>query len=130
MMRSTFDPGRDLWQARAYALLQNLEAVLAWARDAKWLAPSQANLPRAVTLRGIASIAEERRLPVLHTDGEGLLDLSDMPDALALPLCRSLGETGGYDLALPYSQQRSEEPQRQRSYVLFAARHQMREWLA
>lgn len=121
MAHSAADPASSVWQARADQLVQGLKAVLAWAREAKGLAPGQPDLRTAVSLRGIAMISQDLRLPVLHAEETGSLDLSGMPDALALPLRRYLVETGGYDPALPFDQQRSDEPARQHSYVLFTA---------
>jgi intracellular multiplication protein IcmO len=121
MAHSATDPTCTVWQARADQLVQGLKGVLAWAREAKGLASGQPDLRKAVTLRGIAMISENLRLPVLHAEEGGSLDLSGMPDALALPLRHYLAETGGYDPALPYDQQRSDEPAKQHSYVLFTA---------
>ena len=121
MAHSAADPACSVWQARADQLVQGLKGVLAWAREAKGLAPGQPDLRKAVSLRGIAMISGDLRLPVLHAEEGGSLDLSGMPHDLALPLRRYLAETGGYDPLLPYDQQRSDEPARQHSYVLFAA---------
>ncbi len=121
MAYSAANPAYSVWQARADQLVQGLKGVLAWAREAKGLAHGQPDLRKAVSLQGIAMISDDLRLPVLHAKERGSLDLSGMPDALALPLRRYLAETGGYDPALPYDQQRLDEPAKQHSYVLFAA---------
>ena len=124
------DRDHDVWRLRAGLLAHDLRAVLAWAHDVKDVPCSQIDLGEVESLRGIASIAQNRRLPVYHADGAAFLDVTDMPEELASPLLRYLGETAGYDPSVPYQQQSSPEPDRQHGYILFAARPSLRDFLA
>jgi len=94
------------------------------------LIPTEADLRQVASLRGVAAIAQQRRLPAPCVRDTGFLDLSDMPDALALLLLRYLREIGRYDPALPYERQTSSGPEEQHGTVLFTARNRLSECLA
>jgi len=125
MERTNANPFRDFWEVRADQLVQSVQHVLTWARDADALPSRQPGLQVDLSLHGIAMIAMERRLALLPPDAGPPADLTSAPDALILPLLRYLGETGGYDLELPCDRQRTDEPARQHSYVLSSARGQV-----
>ena len=125
MGRANAAPFRDFWEARADWLIESVQHVLTWARNADALPSRQPGLQVDLSLRGIAMIATERRLALLPPDAGPPVDLTRAPDALIFPLLRYLGETGGYDLELPCHRQRTDEPARQHSYVLSSARGQI-----
>lgn len=107
-----------VWQARADALLDGMGRVLRWARVTRSYAPTEACMAELLSLRGVASIVQDRRLPMPFAGKGRSLSLSGIPDSVLAPLRRYLGETGGYDMALPCNRQRSDEPCKQHSYVL------------
>ena len=113
-------PVRTIWQARADALLQAFAAVMNWARETTGFAPTEADIAEMLSLRSIALIAQERLLPIPHGGQGCFLDLAGIPDALVLPLRAYLGETGGYDLGLPWDRQRSDQPYKLHSYTLLS----------
>ena len=114
----TPDFAGDVWRARAIELHDSVRAVLAWMRDVKGFVPTNADLREALSLRDIAMIVDDRFCPT--GDAGGLFDLHDIADHLVASLRRYLAETGGYDPALSFGQQRSQEPAQQHGYMLFA----------
>ncbi len=120
----------DVFQGRLDYLIASLGPVLQWARRVKGYSPAEADLRAAASLRGIGMIVGERRLPLVHGDGQGVLDLSGMPDELVSPLRSYLAELPGYDLSKPHGQQRSSVPDQQHGYVLFTGRNIMSASLA
>lgn len=113
-------PARTIWQARADALLEAFAAVMNWARETTGFAPTEADIEEMLSLRSIALIAQERLLPIPHGGQGCFLDLAGIPDALVFLLRAYLGETGGYDLDLPWDRQRSDQPYKQHSYTLWS----------
>ncbi len=115
----------DVFQERLNYLIASLGPVLQWARRVKGYSPAEADLRAAASLRGIGMIVDERRLPLAHGGGQGIFDLSGVPDKLVSPLQSYLAELPGYDLSKPHGQQRSSVPDQQHGYVLFTGRNNM-----
>lgn len=115
-----YEQSHRVWQARADALLDGMGRVLRWARTTRGYAPTEACMAELLSLRGVASIVQDRRLPMPFAGKGCSLSLAGIPDSVLDPLRSYLGDTGGYDMDLPCDQQRSDEPSRQHSYVLWA----------
>jgi intracellular multiplication protein IcmO len=113
----------DVFQGRLNAFIACLGPVLRWARRVKGYSPAEADLRAAASLRGVAMIVDDRRLPLAHGDGQGVFDLSGVPDELVSPLRSYLAELPGYDLSKPHRQQRSPLPHQHHGYVLLTGRH-------
>ncbi len=111
----------DIHRERGDVLLRDLQAVFAWAQQTRGFKPTPAHARKAISLRGITAIVQERRLPSLDPDGSDI-DLAGMPEALTAALKRYLAETPGYDPANPTLMQPSPEPANQHLYVLFGLR--------
>ena len=124
------DIAQDVWQARADVFLHGRVRSQPGRRRRKASCRPKPICGQVASLRGMAAIAHERRMAAPSVRVTGFLDLSDMPDALARPLLRGLGEIGGYDPALPYERQTSSGPEEQRGTVLFTARNRLSECLA
>ncbi len=124
------DIAKDVWQVRADVFLRGRRSVLTWAREAKDFTPTEADLRQVASPCGITAIAQERRLAAPCVQRAGFLELSDIPDALARPLLRDLGEIGGYDPALPYERQTSSAPEKQHGTMLFTAHNRLSECIA
>lgn len=115
----------DVFRGRLNYLIASLRPVLQWARRVKGYPPAEADLRAAASLRGIGMIVGERRLPLAHGDGQGILDLSGVPDELVSPLRSYLAELPCYDLSKSHGQQRSSVSDQQHGYVLFTERNIM-----
>jgi intracellular multiplication protein IcmO len=122
------DPGMThidvniVFKQRVAALLQSLVPTLALISDNKGVRIDAGGVRCAAELESIAALVVEKQFLWSRADiGEvRTVDVSDIPESLLSPLRAYLAELSGYDLSLPFGQQTSAEPIRQRGYVLLS----------
>jgi intracellular multiplication protein IcmO len=109
-----------IFMERATALLGALAPALVWVRDNKGVPIDIDAIRHATELQNIASLAIDRvfRRRDQATGAVTEIPVADIDEALLDPLKSYLGETPGYDPTIPYSEQKSDEPAKQHSYVL------------
>jgi len=112
--------GNHVFMARATALLGALTPALVWMRDNKGVPIDIDAIRHATELQNIASLAIDRvfRRRDQATGAVTEIPVPDIDEALLYPLKSYLGETGGYDPAMPYNGQKSDEPAKQHSFVV------------
>ncbi len=110
-----------VFRGRAVALIGTLTPVLVWMRDHKGIPIDIEKVRYMVELKSIWTLAKQKVFLTRNTNGAEPTrhDVPDIPDALIYPLLAYLGEIPGYDLELPYNQQRSEKPSEQHGYAIF-----------
>lgn len=78
-------------------------------------------MDRITQLKSIWTLAKLKVFLIRNLDGgePERFDVPDMPENLIYPLLAYLGEIPGYDMELPYNQQKSEKPSEQHGYAIF-----------
>ena len=109
-----------VFMQRAVALLGALTPALVWMRDTHGVMIDIESIRFATDLQSIASLALHRlfRRRDVTTGKVTEILVDDIPEALLYPLDAYLGETGGYDKALAYNKQKSNQPAEQHSFVV------------
>jgi len=113
--------GNHVFMARAVALLGALTPALVWMRDHKGVPIDIESIRFATELESIVALAIDKRFRRRDAATGIVTDIpvgDEMDEALLYPLRSYLGETGGYDKALPYNKQKSDEPAKQHSFVV------------
>ncbi len=110
-----------VFRGRAIALIGTLTPVLVWMRDHKGIPIDIEKVRYMVELKSIWTLAKQKVFLARNPNGGEPTrhDVPEIPDALIYPLLAYLGEIPGYDLELPYNQQRSEKPSEQHGYAIF-----------
>ena len=110
-----------VFRGRAVALIGTLTPVLVWMRDHKGIPIDIEKIRFMVELKSIWTLAKQKVFLSRDPGGGDAIRVAvpDIPDALVYPLLAYLGEIPGYDLDLPYNQQRSEKPSEQHGYAIF-----------
>jgi intracellular multiplication protein IcmO len=108
-----------IFRIRAVALMGAIVPVLTWIRDYKGIPIDIEKIRCALDLRVIWMLANDR-IYELRDPETGKVDsvsVDNMPEDIIYPLKAYLAELSGYDEALPYNKQKSEEPARQHGFA-------------
>jgi intracellular multiplication protein IcmO len=109
-----------VFRGRAIALIGTVSPVLVWMRDKKGVSINIEKIRFCLELRWIWTLAINRiflvRDPKTGTITE--IPVPDMPEEIVYPLLAYLGEVPGYDISVPYNEQRSDKPSEQHGYAL------------
>ena len=110
-----------VFRGRAIALIGTLAPVLVWMRDHKGIPIDIETIRFMVELKSIWTLATQKVFLVRNPHGPEAIrhPVPEIPEALTYPLLAYLGEIPGYDMDLPYNQQRSEKPSEQHGYSIF-----------
>jgi len=110
-----------VFRGRAIALIGTLAPVLVWMRDHKGIPIDIETIRFMVELKSIWTLATQKVFLVRNPHGPDPIrhPVPEIPEALAYPLLAYLGEIPGYDMDLPYNQQKSEKPSEQHGYAIF-----------
>ena len=110
-----------VFRGRAVALLGTMAPVLVWMRDHKGTTIDIDQIRQSLELRSIWTLAKRKDFLVRHAgDTEPTpLPVPDIPGDLLYPLLAYLGENPGYNIDLPYNEQKTDEPFKQHGFALF-----------
>lgn len=110
-----------VFRSRAVALMGAVIPVLTWIRDNKGVQIDIEKIRDALELRAIWKLAAKRRYELRNRETGEIteLPLDGIPEDIVYPLMAYLGEIPGYDTALEYNKQKSDEPSKQHGYARF-----------
>ena len=110
-----------LFRGRAVALLGSIAPPLVWMRDVMGIAIDVDRIRVALELQSIWMLAMKKRFRVRDPETGTVTEIPvpDIPENIIYPLQAYLGEIPGYDLTLPYNQQKTEKPSEQHGYAVF-----------
>ncbi len=109
-----------VFRARAVALIGTVAPVIVWMRDTHGITINIEKIRFCLELRWIWTLAM-RRVFLTRDPSTGRIaeiPVPDMPENIIYPLLAYLGEVPGYDISVPYNEQRSEKPSEQHGYSL------------
>jgi intracellular multiplication protein IcmO len=114
------DDANGVFRGRAVGLIGTVAPVLVWMRDHKSVTINIEKIRFALELPWIWTLAKNRiflvRDPKTGTITE--MPVPEMPLDIVYPLLAYLGELPGYDISVPYNEQRSDKPSEQHGYAL------------
>jgi intracellular multiplication protein IcmO len=110
-----------VFRSRAVALMGAIAPVLTWMRDHKGVPIDIEKIRDALELRVIWKLAVKRVFELRDPKTGAIADIpvETMPEDIIYPLQAYLGEIPGYDTALDYNQQKSDEPSKQHGFARF-----------
>ena len=118
-----FNPSdaNGVFRGRAVALLGTMAPVLVWMRDHKGITINIEQIRQSLELRSIWTLATLKQFLIREpgaTDPRTIA-VPDIPGDLLYPLLAYLGEIPGYNIDLPYNEQKTDEPFKQHGFALF-----------
>jgi intracellular multiplication protein IcmO len=107
-----------VFRDRAITLIGILAPVLVWARDNKGVPINIDAIQYAFALQWIWTLAKRRIFLSRNVETGKVTEIpvQDIPEGVVYPLLAYLGELPGYDVEIPYNEQRSEKPSEQHGY--------------
>jgi intracellular multiplication protein IcmO len=110
-----------VFRGRAIALIGTMAPVLVYMRDVKGIPINIETIRFALELKGIWMLATQKLFLVRdpRTGDVTEIPVPDIPEDLTYPLRAYLGELPGYDISVPYNEQKGEEPSKQHGFALF-----------
>ncbi|WP_158746696.1 type IV secretory system conjugative DNA transfer family protein [Acidisphaera sp. L21] len=114
------DDTNGVFRGRAVALIGTVAPVLVWMRDQKGITINIEKIRFALELPSIWTLAKRKVFLVNDTKTGTITEIPapDMPFEIIYPLLAYLGELPGYDISVPYNEQRSEKPSEQHGYAI------------
>jgi intracellular multiplication protein IcmO len=114
------DDSNGVFRGRAVALIGTIAPVLVWMRDNRGVTINIEKIRFALELPWIWTLAKNH-IFLVRDPKTGLITellVPEMPLAIVYPLLAYLGELPGYDISVPYNEQRSDKPSEQHGYAL------------
>jgi intracellular multiplication protein IcmO len=114
------DDTNGVFRGRAVALIGTVAPVLVWMRDHKGVTINIEKIRFALELPWIWTLAKNQ-IFLVHDPKTGTITeipVPDMPFDIVYPLLAYLGELPGYDISMPYNEQRSDKPSEQHGYAI------------
>jgi intracellular multiplication protein IcmO len=110
-----------VFRGRAVALLGTMAPVLVWMRDRRGITINIDQIRQSLELRSIWNLAVLKRFLVRDPGATEPrpIPVDDIPGDLLYPLLAYLGEIPGYNIDLPYNEQKTDEPFKQHGFALF-----------
>ena len=110
-----------VFRGRAVALLGTMAPVLVWMRDYRGININIDQIRQSLELRSIWTLATLKQflVPDPATTEARKVPVPDIPVDLLRPLLAYLGEIPGYNIDLPYNEQKTDEPFKQHGFALF-----------
>jgi intracellular multiplication protein IcmO len=110
-----------VFRGRAIALIGTMAPVLVYMRDEMGIAINIERIRFALELKGIWMLATQKRFLIRdpRTGDVSEIPVPNIPEELTYPLRAYLGELPGYDISVPYNEQKGEEPSKQHGFALF-----------
>jgi len=114
------DDSNGLFRGRAIGLIGTLAPVLVWMRDNKGVTINIEKIRFALEMPWIYTLAKNHIFLVRDpTTGKvSEIPVPDMPIDIVYPLLAYLGDLPGYDISVPYNEQRSDKPSEQHGYAV------------
>ncbi len=109
-----------VFRGRAVALIGTMAPVLVWMRDNRGVTINIEKIRFALELRWIWTLAKNR-IFLVRDPTTGLITeipVPEMSEDIVYPVLAYLGELPGYDISVPYNEQRSDKPSDQHGYAL------------
>jgi intracellular multiplication protein IcmO len=119
------EPGANdsngVFRSRAVALMGAIVPVLVWIRDNKGISIDIERIRDALELRVIWKLAVKKQFEVRNRVTGKIDDISieGIEEDIIYPLKAHLGDIPGYDTALDYDRQKSDEPSKQHGFARF-----------
>ena len=115
------EDSNGVFRTRAVALIATITPVLVWMRDRQGVPINIETIRFALELRSIYTLAMHRIfLTRDKINGDvSKVQVVDMPEEIIYPLKAYLGELPGYDISVPYNEQKGDEPSKQHGFALF-----------
>ena len=114
------DDSNGLFRGRAIGLIGTLAPVLVWMRDNKGITINIEKIRFSLEMPWIYTLAKNHIFLVRDpTSGKvSEIPVPDMPIDIVYPLLAYLGDLPGYDISVPYNEQRSDKPSEQHGYAV------------
>ena len=114
------DDSNGLFRGRAVGLIGTLAPVLVWMRDNKGVTINIEKIRFSLEMPWIYTLAKNRIFLVRDpkTGKVSEIPVPDMPIDIVYPLLAYLGDLPGYDISIPYNEQRSDKPSEQHGYAV------------
>jgi intracellular multiplication protein IcmO len=114
------DDTNGVFRGRAVALIGTVAPVLVWMRDHKGVTINIEKIRFALELPWIWTLAKNHIFLVRDPKTGDITEIPvpEMPIDIVYPLLAYLGELPGYDISVPYNEQRSDKPSEQHGYAL------------
>ncbi len=114
------DDSNGLFRGRAIGLIGTLAPVLVWMRDNKGVTINIEKIRFSLEMPWIYTLAKNHIFLVRdpRTGKVSEIPVPDMPLDIVYPLLAYLGDLPGYDISVPYNEQRSDKPSEQHGYAV------------
>ncbi|WP_158803511.1 type IV secretory system conjugative DNA transfer family protein [Acidisoma sp. L85] len=114
------DDANGVFRGRAVGLIGTVAPVLVWMRDHRGISINIEKIRFALELPWIWTLAKNRIFLVRDPKTGTIIEMPvpEMPLDIVYPLLAYLGELPGYDISVPYNEQRSDKPSEQHGYAL------------
>ena len=114
------DDSNGLFCGRAIGLIGTLAPVLVWMRDNKGVTINIEKIRFSLEMPWIYTLAKNHIFLVRDpsTGKVSEIPVPDMPIDIVYPLLAYLGDLPGYDISVPYNEQRSDKPSEQHGYAV------------
>jgi intracellular multiplication protein IcmO len=114
------DDTNGVFRGRAVALIGTVAPVLVWMRDHRGITINIEKIRFALELPWIWTLAKNHIFLVRDPNSSLVTEIPvpEMPFDLVYPLLAYLGELPGYDISVPYNEQRSDKPSEQHGYAI------------
>ena len=118
--QSAGNDSNGVFRSRAVALIGAVVPVLTWIRDHENIAIDIEKIRDALELRVIWKLAHKGIFELRNAKTGKVTERPvDIPEDIIYPLKAYLGEIPGYDTALDYNKQKSDEPSKQHGFARF-----------
>lgn len=114
------DPSLTCWQVRGREVVNAVGAVLRWAQQTRGYQCTEVCVAELLSLRSVASIVQDLRLPVPWAGKGRSVSLKGIPPAVLDPLRSYLDQLNGYDRRLPVDGQRTDQPYKHHDFALWS----------
>jgi intracellular multiplication protein IcmO len=114
------DDTNGVFRGRAVALIGTVAPVLVWMRDNKGVTINIEKIRFSLELPWIWTLAKNHIFLVRDPKTGKITEIPvpEMPLDIVYPLLAYLGELPGYDISVPYNEQRSDKPSEQHGYAI------------
>src|SRR5208283_10650 len=118
--QSAGNDSNGVFRSRAVALIGAVVPVLTWIRDHENIAIDIEKIRDALELRVIWKLAHKGIFELRNAKTGKVTERPvEIPEDIIYPLKAYLGEIPGYDTALDYNKQKSDEPSKQHGFARF-----------
>lgn len=120
----------DDFRVRGEVFMDGLLKVLRWAQTEKDVRLDAGQIQICLPFVEVGRLVQARQLATRRGPGVAMIDVSDIPEAVLIPLRAYLHELPGFEPRRPADRQPTGEPQHQHEQVILSLRKDLEDYLA